>query len=277
LARIRAIADYELLRELGSGSRGRYYLARRPPRLPLDVEYVAVKVFSWESTSDTFRRVAARLRVFAGVRSPYLAPLYDVGQHDGVFYTSMEYLAAGSLRSPVQAVEPALRVRAVADAARALSALHRAGLAHGAVKPGNVLLDPYGAKLSDPDLAVHVTPGLRSTGAGPSGVEFADPRLLLGEPLAPEHDVWSAGLLLHWVVTGNAGYPSPPAREGRARAELAALRQVVSGHPEVRPDLPEPVAGIVRDCLAPAEGRPTADEVADRIAAVAAGMATADR
>jgi eukaryotic-like serine/threonine-protein kinase len=277
LARIRAIADYELLRELGSGSRGRYYLARRPPRLALDVEYVAVKVFSWESTSDTFRRVAARLRAFAGVRSPYLGPLYDVGQHDGVFYTSMEFLAAGSLRSPVQAVEQALRVRAVGDAARALAALHRAGLVHGAVKPGNVLLDPYGAKLSDPDLGVQVTPGLRSTGVGASGVEFTDPRLLLGEPLAPEHDVWSAGLLLHWVVSGNAGYPSLPAREGRGRAGLAALRQVVSGHPEVRPDLPEPVAGIVRDCLAPVERRPAAAEVADRIAAVAAGMATADR
>jgi eukaryotic-like serine/threonine-protein kinase len=271
VARIRAIADYELLRELGSGSRGRYYLARRPPRLALDVEYVAVKVFGWESTSDTFRRVTARLRAFAGVRSPYLGPLYDVGQHDGIFYTSMEFLAAGSLRSPVQPVEPALRVRAVGDAARALSALHLAGLVHAAVKPGNVLLDPYGAKLSDPDLTAQVTPGLRSTGVGPSGVEFSDPNLLLGEPPAPEHDVWSAGLLLHWVVTGNAGYPGRRTREDG----LAALRRVVSGDPRLNPDLPEPVAGIIRDCLAPAERRPAAAQVADRIAEAAAGMATA--
>lgn len=269
MARMRAIADYELLRELGSGSRGRYYLARRPPRLPLDVEYVAVKVFGFESTSDTFRRVAARLRVFAGVRSPYLGPLYDVGQHDGIFYTSMEFLAAGSLRSPVQPVEPALRVRAVGDAAWALSALHRAGLVHAAVKPGNVLLDPYGAKLSDPDLTAQVTPGLRSTGVGRGDVEFSDPDLLLGEPPAPEHDVWSAGLLLHWVVTGNAGYPAP--RTGDA---LSKLRQVVSGGPQVDPNLPEPVAGIIRDCIAAAERRPTAAQVADRIAEAAAGMAT---
>lgn len=267
MASIRAIADYELLRELGSGSLGRYFLARRPARLSLDVEFVAVKVFAGESTSDGFRRAVARLREFAAVRSPYLGPLYDVGQHDGICYTSMEYLAAGSLRSPVQPVGPALRVRAVGDAARALSALHLAGLVHAAVKPGNVLLDPYGAKLSDPDLTAAVAPGLRSTEVGPAGLEFSDPDLLLGEPPGPEHDVWSAGLVLHWVLTGNAGYPGPPCDD------LAMLRRVLSAGPWLDRDLPDEMADIVRDCLAPAARRPTAATVADRIAEVAAAMA----
>jgi serine/threonine protein kinase len=268
VAGIRAIADYELLRELGSGSRGRYFLARRPPRLPVDVEFVAVKVFARESTSDAFRRVAARLRGFAGVRSPYLGPLYDIGQHDGIFYTSMEFLAAGSLRSPAHAVEPALRVRAVGDAARALSALHLVGLVHAAVKPGNVLLDPYGAKLSDPDLTAAVAPGLRSTGVGQADLEFSDPGLLLGEPPTPEHDVWSAGLLLHWVLAGNAGYPGLPPRD-----DLAVLRRVVSAGPWLDRELPDEFVAIGQDCLAPAAQRPTAAKVADRIAEVAAGMA----
>ena len=84
--------------------------------------------------------------------------------HDGILYYAMEYLVGGSLAQPAQPVDAALQVRAVGDAARALAALHRAGIVHGAVKPGNVLLDPYGAKLSDPDLNHVVAPGLRHSG-----------------------------------------------------------------------------------------------------------------
>jgi serine/threonine protein kinase len=266
---VRAIADYELLRELGAGGQGRYFLANRPPRLRIDAEQVAVKVFARESTSDTFRQVAERLRAYAAVRSPYLGQLYDVGLQDGIVYTAMEYLPQGSLIGATARVAPPLRVRAVGDAARALSALHLADLVHGAVKPGNVLLDPYGAKLADPDLSYLMSPGRRATGTGPTGLEFADPALLLGEPPAPEHDVWSIGSLLHWVIGGATPYPGIPLREG-----VAALRRVVAGHPVIDPELPEAVAAIVRDCLAPVDERPGAAAVADRIAAVAAELAS---
>ena len=58
---------------------------------------MAVKVLSGESTTDTFRRATREMQAFAAVRSPYLVTLYDAGQHDGVFYYSMEYLPGGSL------------------------------------------------------------------------------------------------------------------------------------------------------------------------------------
>jgi serine/threonine protein kinase len=57
-------------------------------------------------------------------------------------------------------------VRAVGDAARALAALHLSGFTHGAVKPGNVLLDQYGAKLSDPSLIDISRAGQRYSGGG---------------------------------------------------------------------------------------------------------------
>jgi serine/threonine protein kinase len=181
----------------------------------------------------------------------------------------MEYLAGGSLPAPTRPLAPALRVRAVGDAARALSALHLAGIVHAAVKPANVLIDPYGAKLADPDLSQLVWPGQRYPGVGPTtGIEFTDPALLLGEPPVPAHDVWSVGLLLHWVVTGSSGYDGMPRWDG-----LAALRRVIAGRPRLAEDLPGPVAGIVRACLAPPADRPAAAVVADRVAAVAADMA----
>ena len=97
---MQGIADYEFLRPLGSGNHGQFFLARRPARLPVDAEYVAVKVLGGESTADTFRRATREMKAFASVRSPYLVTLFDAGQHDGIFYYSMEYLPEGSLAEP---------------------------------------------------------------------------------------------------------------------------------------------------------------------------------
>ncbi len=265
------IADYEFLRPIGAGGNGRLFLARAQQRRPGAADVVAVKVFARESISDTFPRVAARLSACGAVRSPYLSPLYDVGMHDGILYCAMEYLVGGSLAQPAQPVEAALQVRAVGDAARALAALHRAGIAHGAVKPGNVLLDPYGAKLSDPDLNHLLAPGLRHPGqASTDSLAFVDPAALLGEPLAAAHDVWSVGVLMHWVATGSHGHDDLPAQDG-----VAALRQVVHNRPRLSSTLSGPLRDVVRDCLAEPALRPGAAEVADRIAAIAADMSTA--
>ncbi|MCI0689863.1 MAG: protein kinase [Sporichthyaceae bacterium] len=267
---MQGIADYEFLRPIGAGGNGRLFLARRPPRLTCEVDVVAVKVFARESTSDMFRRAVARLRECGAVRSPYLIPLYDVGQHDGVVYCGMEFLAGGSLAQPAQVVDAALQVRAVGDAARALAALHLAGVVHGAVKPGNVLLDPYGAKLSDPDLNHLIAPGLRHSGhASTHDLAFADPAALLGEPPVTGHDVWSIGVLMHWVASGSHGRDSLPDRDG-----VQAIRHVVNTRVRLSPTLAEPLRGIVYDCLAEAAHRPSAAEVADRIAVLAADMST---
>jgi hypothetical protein len=69
-------------------------------------------------------------------------------------------------------------------------------------------------------------------------------------------------VLLHRAVTGTGVYGELPDDDG-----LAALRQVLGSQPELSPDLPAPVAAVVRDCLAPAELRPSAAVVADRLAA----------
>ena len=269
---MRGIADYEFVRSIGGGGNGRLFLARRPPRLPGDDEFVAVKVFARDSTSDMFRRATARLRRCAAIHSPYLITLIDAGQHDGIFFYAMEYLAGGSLAQPSQPVDPALQVRAVGDAARALAALHLSGFTHAAVKPANLLLDQYGAKLSDPNLIDVLSPGMRYSGRG--GVEslaFTDPAALLGEPPMPEHDVWSIGVLLHWVGTGGTGYEELPA-DG-----LGALRHLVAQRPQVSVTLTEPLAGIVRDCLLPVQRRPPVADVANRIAEAAAGMSALPR
>ncbi len=258
---MQGIADYEFIRPLGSGNHGQFFLARRPLRLPIDVEYVAVKVLGGESTADTFRRATREMKAFASVRSPHLVTLYDAGQHDGIFYYSMEYLPGGSLAQPAQPLDLAMALRAVGDAARAAAALHAAGIVHRDIKPSNVLLTGIGAKLSDLGLSQVFTPGVTLTGMGPiTSVEYTDPDLLHGEPPGPHNDVWSLGVMLHRVAAGTGVYGDLPANDG-----LLALRRILSTKPEISPTLPEPIRQLIGECLAPPAQRPPAAAVADRL------------
>jgi serine/threonine protein kinase len=266
---MQGIADYEFLRSLGWGNLGQCFLARRPPRVPVEAEFCTVKVLACESTADTFRRAAALLRACAHIHSPYLVTLYDTGQHDGVFYYAMEYLSEGSLSKPAHPVRGMAAVRVVADVAQAAASMHSAGLVHGAIKPGNVLLTTVGAKLADPGLAPVFRPGITLTGRGSaSSLEFADPDVLEGDVPSPAADVWSLGVLLHRAVTGRGIYGDLPDGDG-----VFALRWVVSTRPALSSELPGPIAEIVRDCLAPPGRRPTAAVVADRLAAQSIGEA----
>jgi eukaryotic-like serine/threonine-protein kinase len=260
---VQAIADYELIRPLGSGNHGQFYLARRPSRLPVDAEFLAVKVFAGAPTADVFRRMVRELKAFATVTSSHLVRLYDAGQHDGVCYYSMEYLQAGSLAAPAAPPVPtATAIAAVRDAALAVAALHSAGIVHRDIKPANILLADGGGKLSDLGLAHVMLPGVTLTGMGPvTSVEYTDPELLQGGRAGPSSDVWSLGVTLHRVLTGASIYCEElPADDG-----LLALRRLLSASPRLADGLPPAAAELLAACTGPAADRPSAAEFADQL------------
>ncbi|HEV2088343.1 MAG TPA: serine/threonine-protein kinase [Cryptosporangiaceae bacterium] len=262
------IADYEFVRPLGAGNHGEYYLARKPARLPVDAEMVAVKVLSGAASEDVFRRATRELSAFAAVRSEYLVSLFDAGQQGGVFYYSMEYLPDGSLANPAYLLDPARTLTAVAHAARAAHALHEAGIVHRDIKPGNVLLHAKGAKLSDLGLSQVLTPGMTLTGMGElASIEFVDPALLHGDPPSRASDIFSLGVTLHSVMAGHGLYGELPDRD-----PVLALRKVLSTPPTVDPGLDEEVAQIIRACIAADRPLrpPTALDLAERIEALVA-------
>jgi eukaryotic-like serine/threonine-protein kinase len=259
---VQRIADYELVKSLGYGSHGQFFLAHKPPRLPVDVEFVAVKVFAGTSTADTFRRATRELKAFAAVVSPYIVTLYDAGWHDGVIYYSMEYLSGGSLSDPAAKVPLSDAARAVRDAALGVAAMHSAGLAHRAIKPANILLRDGVAKLSDLGLAHVMQPGVTLTGMGPvTSIEYVDPDLLQGSPASQATDVWSLGVTLHRVLTGQGIYGADLPTDD----DVLALRKVLVSEPRIASGLQAPVADLIASCLGPAEARPSAGGFAQQL------------
>ncbi|MFC4587155.1 protein kinase domain-containing protein [Sphaerisporangium corydalis] len=254
------IADYEFVRSLGAGNHGEFYLARKPPRLPVDAEYVTVKVVGGTG-QDAFRRATRELKAFAAVRSPFLVTLYDAGQQGGVFYYSMEHIPGGSLAAPAEPPSRDGVVRAVACAARAAQALHEEGIVHRDISPVNVLLTDGGGKLSDLGLSQVLMPGATITGMGGLGsVEFTDPALLQGEKPSPGCDVWSLGATLHWAASGHGLYGELPTHD-----PLLTLRKVYSTPPVIGPELEPELSDLVGACIGDAAKRPTAFGLADSL------------
>jgi eukaryotic-like serine/threonine-protein kinase len=257
-----AIADYVVVRPLGEGNHGRYYLARPPARLGLPDEHVALKVFGDRVGEQAYERGVRELRAFAAVASPYLVRVFDAVLEDSFVYAT-EYFPLGSLADPARPLARAEALTALEHAARAAHALHEAGLAHGDIRPGNVLLAADGGRLSDLGLARVLTPGSTLTGMGHAGsVEFTDPELLGGARPSRRTEVFSLGATIHRVLAGTGLYGELP--DGQP---LVAIRRVFSTPPRPDPGLPAADAALVAACLAPDGSRlPSAAAVADRLA-----------
>lgn len=265
------IADYQVVRLLGEGNNGRFYLARPPRRLGLPDEYVAVKVFTGQHSEQAYERGVRELRAFAQVSSPYLVKVYDAVLQDSFLY-AMEYCPLGSLAAPARPLRRAEVLRAVAHAAHAAHSLHEAGLTHGDIKPANILLTEEGGKLSDLGLARYLTPGVTLTGmASAASVEYLDPALLRGERPSRATEVFALGATLHRALTGQGLYGELPDSE-----PLLAIRKVMSAEPRIADGLTPEEAALIRSCLAPVGERPaTAQEVAERLDRMAAAAAAA--
>ncbi|MBJ8338569.1 MULTISPECIES: serine/threonine-protein kinase [Antrihabitans] len=259
-----AIADYRILGLLGEGNHGRFYLAEAPERLGLSDGRVALKVFAGQVSEDAYRRGVRELRAFAAVRSPYLVRIYDAVLEDNFLY-AMEYFPLGSLAAPTHQLTRDQILRALVDASRAVHELHEAGMVHGDIKPGNVMVDENGGKLSDLGLVRVLNSSNTVTSMAPAtSVEYLDPGLLYGDTPSRASDIWAIGATLNRALSGEGLYGELPVGQ-----PMLAIRAVHSGKSRISAKLRPEEAEFVASCLAKPGMRPrTAAEVADRIAAL---------
>ncbi|MGV9824177.1 MULTISPECIES: protein kinase domain-containing protein [unclassified Gordonia (in: high G+C Gram-positive bacteria)] len=265
------LADFSVLRRLGAGGNGTFYLAVPPARLGLSTDRVVLKVFSGVCSDDAYRRGVRELRAFAAVSSPYLAMLYDAVLQ-GQFMYAMEYFPAGSLEEPTQPTTRAGALAAIADAARGVDALHEAGIAHANITPASIMLtEPTaarpagGGKISDLGLARVLAADEPVTSfAQPGAVQYMDPALLAGDLPSRATDIWSLGACLHRALTGTGVYGEVPDTQ-----PLLAIRAALSTPPALSENLNRDERTLIANCLALSGERPaTAIEVAERIEAL---------
>jgi serine/threonine protein kinase len=268
---------YELKEELGRGGMAVVYRARQQN---LD-RIVALKMILGGAITSpaVLVRFEQEARTVAQLQHPGIVQIYEVGEHRGLPYLSLEYLAGGTLHDwlrgrPLPAIEAA---RLIERVARTVQFAHDRGVIHRDLKPANLLLTQRPSESSfEATLVVDPNaPAGDSHPAGDVGVKIADFGLarwhgtannltitgqVIGTPsyMAPEQargagddaarpalDVYSLGAILYELLTGH-----PPFRGATLLDTLAQVRNDEPVSPRrLQPQLPRDLETICLKCL----------------------------
>ncbi len=222
-----AIPGYELLGELGRGGMGVVYKARQVKA----GRHVALKMIlsGPHASSEQQARFRTEAEAIARLQHPNIVQVYEVGEHAGWSYFSLEFCGGGSLAGRLAGTPLPLREAAalVERLARAMHAAHQKGVVHRDLKPANVLLTEDGTpKVSDFGLARKLDEaGQTASGAVLGTPSYMAPEQACGRPLAtgPATDVYALGAILYECLTGR-----PPFR---AATTLETMRHVCEQEP----------------------------------------------
>jgi serine/threonine protein kinase len=160
--------------------------------------------------STTFDRFLREYDLVAHLEHPNIARIYDLGVADDHVYLAMEYFPGGDLRSRMRQPMPWREALGyLRQLAAALGALHAIGVLHRDVKPGNVLLRDDGS-VAFIDFGLARQLGLESDITG-HGAIFGTPHYMSPEqghglPLDERSDLYSLGVVLHEMLTGQKPY-----------------------------------------------------------------------
>src|SRR5215216_5242003 len=202
------IETYRIEKLLGAGGMGEVYLARD---LKLG-RMVALKVLPWQFVVDGDRlsRFQREARALSALNHPNLVTIYEVGEAKGLHFIAMELVEGKTLSSLRDKLSLKELLSIVAQVAEALGAAHHSGIIHRDVKPDNVMVRPDGyAKVLDFGLVklaeVEPTPGTAAQtklGTAMGTLAYMSPEQASGEPVDHRTDIWSLGVVLYELSTG---------------------------------------------------------------------------
>ncbi|MEU9306525.1 ABC transporter substrate-binding protein [Streptomyces sp. NPDC048256] len=265
-------AGHRLLGRLGAGGMGVVYLARTPGGALVALKVLLAEYAEEPDFRERFRR---EVEVARQVDSPWAVPLVDADPDAEAPWLTTAFVPAPSLGEAVAAYGPLAEhgVRLLgARLAEALGAVHRVGLVHRDLKPGNVLIAHDGPRLIDFGIArAPQDTALTATGlvVGTPGYLSPEQAQDGGDGIGPASDMFSLGCVLAFAATGRAPFGSGPVDallyravhdpadlDGVPSELLAVLERCLEKDPAGRPDagelarelVPEPTAdGAPRD------------------------------
>jgi CheY-like chemotaxis protein/tRNA A-37 threonylcarbamoyl transferase component Bud32 len=247
------LGRFRLAKALGEGGMGKVFRAR-DERLDEDV---VVKVMKPQLSHDpaVLERFKREIRLARRITHPRVVRIFDFWEAGPLKFLTMEFLEGNNLRVELQrrgAFPVPVALRVAEELLDALAAAHAVGVVHRDVKPHNVLMLPSGhVKVLDFGIAQALEAsegGEIAIGAGVAAgtYEYMSPEQVVGEPLDPRSDLYSAGLVLYELLAGEAAF------RGTDRVAVAQMRLTRAPRPPsaVNPRVPPEVEGFVMRLVA---------------------------
>ncbi len=256
LSRLRRVLrdHYELGRLIGRGGFAEVFLVH-DKRLKRDLALKALRpdLMLSEQLLARFRREAETV---AALRHPYIVPIYDIGEAEGVAYIIMPFIQGESLKALLlrEGPRPAREAsRILLEACGALGAAHEAGVIHRDIKPENIMLEGKARRVQLMDFGIakaidtNQSSGLTSTGMLVGTPHYMSPEQAAGETsLDHRSDQYSLAVVGYQMLTGSLPFEGESTR--------AILFQQMVGVPkslrDLVPDVPANLAFALEKALA---------------------------
>ena len=250
---------FEVLEEIGSGGMGMVYRA-------LDRELgdqVAIKTLRPELLQDTslLDRFRSEIRLARHISSKHVVRTHDIGERDGVYYLTMEYVEGITVRELLDTrgklgTAPTLAI--ATQLAQSLVAAHEQGVIHRDIKPQNLLLDAAGVlKVMDFGVArlAGAHGGLTEAGMLVGTPSYMAPEQMMSDSFDHRIDLYAVGVVLFECLVGRLPY--------EAGSAVALIARVLREEPPVPagldPEIPVALSDLVVRLLAKDPDRRPAD------------------
>jgi len=244
----RTIGRYQILELLGAGGMGEVYLAQDKHLL----RKVALKTLPGYLTRDEelVRRFQREARSVSALNHPNILTIHEIGEVDSCHFMVTEFIEGETLRQrltrgPLK-IEPALDIGS--QVASALCAAHQVGITHRDIKPENIMLREDGivkvldfglAKLTERkgDDSEATTLFHTKQGTVLGTAHYMSPEQARGLPLDARTDIFSFGVVLYEMVTGETPFAGETTTDVLASILTVEPPPLSSSQPEVPPEL----------------------------------------
>ncbi len=268
IMQIERLAKYAIQATLGRGAMGVVYQAYDPDMERLvAIKTLRSELLAGDDEAELLRRFRAEAKAYGRLLHPNIVTCYSCDRDDDVIYIVMEYVEGESLKEKLAQGESFPPHAACDIATQLLSALaysHANGVIHRDVKPANIMMMPSGQiKVTDFGVAKIDTSAMTQAGYVIGSPSYMSPEQLLGQSTDHRTDVYSAGIILYELLTGENPY---------AGADLGAVvHNVLQNTPEPpsywQPAVSAAIDGVVMKALNkdPGERFQSADEFASAL------------
>jgi CheY-like chemotaxis protein len=240
------LGRFQIESDLGEGGMGKVFKAR-DERLE---EQVVIKVMKPGFSDDILRRFKREIRLARKITHPGVVRIFDFWEAGPLKFVTMEYLEGTDLRAEIKrrgAFPVPVALRVATEIFEALSAAHDVGVVHRDMKPHNVVMLPSGkVKVLDFGIAQGLEPNTPDSATVTGGAilgtpEYMSPEQLMAEKLDPRTDIYSTGVMLYELLTGQLPFPSEDRIAG-ARMRLVSDPEPPSSK---NPNIPENLESLV--------------------------------
>ncbi len=239
---------YEVVEELGRGGMGKVY---RVTDKKIGEE-VALKLLSPSIAADkkTIERFRNELKFARKISQRNVCRMFDLSEEDGTPYITMEYVSGEDLKSLLKKTGQLTIKKAISIAKQiceGLSEAHRLGVVHRDLKPHNIMIDKEGnARIMDFGIARSMKmKGITEAGTVFGTPEYMSPEQVEGKEVDPRSDIYSLGVILFEMVTGEVPFKGE-------NALSVALKHKTDTPPvprKLNPQIPESLNRVILICM----------------------------